>query len=75
MAICIPGNHPNPNWDRTDARNVHFMVACFGFHLCLNLVTVVVFYVITTIVLRVRGYQNEAKQFKPLLQDEDEDHL
>ena len=30
-------HRPKPNWDRQDHRNVHFVVAAFGYHLIMHM--------------------------------------
>ena len=48
----FPGWQRNPAWDQDDHRNVHFIVAAFGFHLCLHVLTVTFTYCAIYAVLR-----------------------
>lgn len=37
--LPLPGSDMNPAWDMNDDRNVHFIVALFGYHLIMHLFT------------------------------------
>ena len=44
--ILIPGENPNPRWDRTDPLNAHAVAAMFAAHLFVNISFTVIVYVI-----------------------------
>lgn len=63
-----PGSDLNPKWDQTDVRNVHFLVATFGYHMILNMVVVTVTYLLCYFYMRiVRG--EGSRQFTLLVND------
>ncbi|KAK7488192.1 hypothetical protein BaRGS_00020499 [Batillaria attramentaria] len=42
-------------WDRSDLRNVQYARACFGLHLLVNMLIMILCYLLTYFVLRMRG--------------------
>jgi len=69
------GSTPNPRWNRSDDRNVHFLVALFGFHLILQLMTLTVGYLISYVAVRSRVRRRDVNlaQLQPLLLDKTDD--
>ncbi len=37
---------PNPDWDRSDHRNVHALIAIFGFHCVLHIASISIVYLL-----------------------------
>ena len=74
----LAGSRTNPAWDHYDERNVHFLVALFGFHMCGNLIFIMVAYLGTYAFVKMRGAIKGSKkpmvlkgQYVPLSNAED----
>ena len=71
----FPGITQNPAWDRHDHRNVHFAIACFGYHLCVDLIVVLVAYLLAHFAVRAKWVTpcNGKEEGRELLADYDSD--
>ena len=68
VLLFISGRDHNPSWDHSEPRNVHALVAIFGYHLLFDLAFLVMGYLATAMALRWR--QHDRVEFKPLINDD-----
>lgn len=70
LFVFLLGSAQNPNWDRSDHRNVHFVIALFGYHLIINFIFMVTFYAVLYMLL-ARGMSNRGGKYNAVNVDEE----
>ncbi|ESO02169.1 hypothetical protein HELRODRAFT_188606 [Helobdella robusta] len=67
----LPGSSLNPRWNQLDDRNVHAIVASFGFHIILSIVITILIYAAVYSYLKVKNKLPYA--FQPIRNVDDND--